>query len=87
MRVFFAVFWICLIFSGFSFAAGSSTNTTDGQPQTIYINNEIPAEVLRAYNEQAKMIADMRVRMTELEHLLFQTSERLANLEAEVWDK
>ncbi len=87
MRVFFAVFWICLIFPGFSSAAGSSTNTTDGQPQTIYINNEIPAEVLRAYNEQAKMIADMRVRMTELEHLLFQTSERLANLEAEVWDK
>ncbi len=56
-------------------------------PQTIYINNEIPAEILRAYNEQAALISEMRLKIQNLEHQLFQANERITNLENEVWDR
>jgi len=54
--------------------------------QNIYISNEIPTEILRAYNEQAALISDMRLKIQALEQQLFQATERVANLEAEVWE-
>lgn len=56
------------------------------QPQTIYINNEIPVEILRAYNEQAALISEMRLKIQKLEQQLYYSNERLTNLEAEVWE-
>lgn len=73
------------LFLAFTAYAKDETNT-QGQPQTIYINNEIPAEILRAYNDQAALISDMRLKIQELEHQLFQATERLKNLETEVWE-
>ena len=67
-----------------TFAQGLSGSKD--QPQTIYINNEIPAEILRAYNEQAALISEMRLKIQKLEQQLYYSNERLANLEAEVWD-
>ncbi len=74
-----------LLFLPLSAYAHNEKNTQE-QPQAIYITNEIPAEILRAYNEQAALISDMRLKIQELEQQLYYSTERLTNLEAEVWE-
>ncbi|MDH3998151.1 MAG: hypothetical protein OET90_04865 [Desulfuromonadales bacterium] len=56
------------------------------QSQTIIISNEISAEVLRVYNDQAELVTEMRLKMQELEQQLYYATERITNLEAEVWE-
>ncbi len=77
---------ITLLLFPLSAFAQNDSDTKD-HPQTIYINNEIPAEILRAYNEQAALISEMRLKIQNLEHQLFQANERITNLENEVWDR
>ncbi len=55
-------------------------------PRIIYVNNEIPAEILKAYNEQVALVTELRLKIQELEQELYFTTERLTNLERQVWD-
>ena len=61
-------------------------NVSKDDPRVIYVNNEIPAEILRAYNDQVELVTELRLKIQELEQELFFTTERLTNLERQVWD-